>query len=272
VAAADLQSPIRTLSSNLACRRFISKRVAEKQDRERENFCRDFPLAAATQHTRGLIMPNIQRTAPPVYRPHGSTTRSTSPPMYRPTPPALAQLKPAGLAVTRPPAPPVYHPLAPRRLSNPVVQRSVSGGGGAPAPAPAPVPAPRQVDDPVTAGTPIVFVYGYTNHGHTIAEIRAQLQAEWDNRGTSGARRYVSWGVGAAMGIIFYDNGNRITVVHAQSAANIRRSRQAKKKIWAALRAAGGGSASLSWRKGPPPGGSGAGGGSSSSASATAAH
>ena len=162
-----------------------------------------------------------------------------APPVYRPQP-MTTQLKPgvAAKAPIRLPAPPVY---CPQRM---LIQARTRVVQMAVAPVVAPVVAVRVAGDPVTAGTPIAFSAHCTNHGHTIAEVRAQLQAQWGNRTLrANGSRSVSWGVGAPSGIIFWDNGASITITHAQSGANI--------AAQAALAAANAGraDASANWRR-----------------------
>jgi len=98
------------------------------------------------------------------------------------------------------------------------------------------------------ANTGIVRSHYLTDHGHTNAEIRAAIIAGWANRRNTGGRLSVSWGAGAPSGVIFYDNGDSFTIIHAQSGANIRAQRQLRAAADAARRTAGLGSASASWR------------------------
>ena len=98
------------------------------------------------------------------------------------------------------------------------------------------------------ANTGITRSHYLTDHGHTDAEIRAAIIAGWANRRNRGGRLSVSWGAGAPSGVIFYDNGNSFTIIHAQSGANIRAQRRLRAAAYAARRAAGLGSASASWR------------------------
>lgn len=142
-------------------------------------------------------------------------------------------------------APRAYHPGMNRRLPavqlkpGPVLQRAAGGA------------ARRAAGDPVTAGTAIAFSRHCTNHGHTLAEVRTQLQAAWGARrrlaSRAGTPSSVAWGVGAPSGIIFFDNGNAISVTHAQSGANIA-AEEAARRAAAAARAAGQGAASGNWR------------------------
>ena len=107
----------------------------------------------------------------------------------------------------------------------------------------------RGVGEVPDANTGITRAYGFTNHGHSNAEIRAAIIAGWAaRRRRVGGGYSVSWGAGAPVGVIFYDNGNSLTVTHAQSGANIREQRRIREAAHAARRAAGGGSASASWR------------------------
>src|SRR6266404_663842 len=105
----------------------------------------------------------------------------------------------------------------------------------------------RNVGEVPEANTTITRAYGFTNHGHSNAEIRAAIIAGWAaKRDRVGGGYYVSWGEGAPEGVIFHDNGNSLTVIHAQSGENIREQRRIREAAYAARRAAGGGAASTS--------------------------
>jgi hypothetical protein len=89
-----------------------------------------------------------------------------------------------------------------------------------------------------------------TDHGHTDAEIKAHIQANWASKVLkSGLNQYrMPWGYGAPNGVIFYLNADSITVTHAQSADNMAEQAELRRQANAARAAAGGGPASGNWR------------------------
>lgn len=107
----------------------------------------------------------------------------------------------------------------------------------------------REKGEAITAETEIKIGQHTTDHGHTLEEIRAAIVAGWERRRhRSGDQYSVRWGEGAPEGVIFYDNGDGLTVTHAQSSANITASRAKTAKDAAEKKASGGGSESSSWR------------------------
>jgi hypothetical protein len=138
--------------------------------------------------------------------------------------------------------------------AEPVAQRVEAMDDPSGRPATAKIAQLRAKGEAITTAITIVRGQHLTDHKHTDSEIRAQIVAQWGHRTElSDGKFSVSWGEGAPEGIIFWDNGDSVTITHAQSGANKRAGEAAEAKRRADLNRAGGGASSRDWRARPAP-------------------